>query len=175
MTETPPRVVYDCNIYVQALINVNGPAGRCVETARQGKVLLFVSAFVLAEIREIHQKLSAKYGVTAEQTEELACSVASFANIVSDVPELYQHPFDPDDSHYVNLAARTDSRLIVSRDRHLLNLMDNSRSESQEFQARFPSLRILDPVEFLRELDEHPTPDPTAAQEQPERITEQEP
>jgi putative PIN family toxin of toxin-antitoxin system len=154
MNGTTPRVVYDCNIYVQALINLDGPASRCVESARQGKALLFVSPFVLAGIREIHEKLPSKYGVTAEQTDALARYVASFATIISDVPELYRHPFDPDDSHYVNLAAKTQSRLIVSRDRHLLNLMDNSRSEAQAFQSQFPSLRIIDPVEFLRTLDQ---------------------
>jgi putative PIN family toxin of toxin-antitoxin system len=161
MNERPPRVVYDCNIYVQALINVNGPAGRCVEEARQGAVLLFVSPFVLAEVREIHEKLPAKYGVTAEQTEELARSVASFGTIVADVPDVYSHPFDPDDSYYVNLAAKTDSQLIVSRDRHLLNLMDSSRPEGRDFQLRFPALSIIDPVELLRELDQPIIPEST--------------
>lgn len=154
MNGTTPRVVYNCNIYVQALINLNGPASRCVETAREGNALLFVSPFVMAEIREIHEKLPAKYGVSAEQTDELARYVASFATIISDIPDTYLHPFDPDDSHYVNLAAKTESRLIVSRDRHLFNLMDNSRPEGLVFQSQFPSLRIIDPVEFLRALDE---------------------
>src|SRR5437868_5509941 len=162
MNGTIPRVVYNCNIYVQALINLNGPASRCVETARDGKALLFLSPFVLAEIREIHEKLPAKYGVTAEQSDELARYVASFATIISDVPELYSHPFDPDDSHYVNLAAQTGSSLIVSRDRHLLNLMDNSRPEGQAFQSQFPSLHIIDPVKFLRALDQQRSTGPSS-------------
>ena len=33
MTPAPPKVVYDCNIFVQALINLNGPAGRCLQKA----------------------------------------------------------------------------------------------------------------------------------------------
>jgi predicted nucleic acid-binding protein len=94
---TPPRVVYDCNVYVQALINLNGPASRCVESAREGKASLFVSPFVLAE---------------------------------------------------------TNSALIVSRDRHLLDLMDISRAEAHAFRRQFPTLQIIDPVEFLRALDQ---------------------
>ena len=154
MNETTPRVVYDCNIYVQALINLNCPASRCVEMAREGKALLFISPFVLAEIRELHEKLPAKYGITAETTDELARYVAAIATIILDIPEVYQHPFDPDDSHCVNLAAKTGSGAIVSRDRHLLNLVDNSRPEAQAFLSQFPSLRIVDPVEFLRALDQ---------------------
>jgi putative PIN family toxin of toxin-antitoxin system len=153
MTPSPPNVVYDCNIFVQALINLNGPAARCVQKAREGYVVLFASLYVLAEIREIHLKTPAKYRITAEQTDELARAIASFATIVADVPEVYRHPYDPDDSHYVDLALRADARLIVSRDRHLLMLADLAREEGREFHARFPSLRILDPVQLLRELE----------------------
>jgi putative PIN family toxin of toxin-antitoxin system len=156
MNPSPSRVVYDCNIYVQALINPHGPAARCVEKARERKVLLFVSPFVLGEIREIHDKLPAKYGVAADQTDELARSVASFATFVSDVPEVYDLVRDPDDAHYVNLAIRTDSGLIVSRDRHLLELMDPKGPTGRDFQSRFPLLRIIDPVELLRGLDQPP-------------------
>ena len=35
---------------------MKGPAGRCVQNARDGKVILFVSPYVLGEIREIHLK-----------------------------------------------------------------------------------------------------------------------
>lgn len=108
---------------------------------------------MLAEVREIHFKTPKKYGIIAEQTDELARAIASFADIVTDVPEVYQHPYDPDDSHYVDLALKADARLIVSRDRHLLMLADSARKEGQEFQARFPALRILDPVQLLQELE----------------------
>jgi predicted nucleic acid-binding protein len=66
MTAAPPKVVFDCNIFVQALINPNGPSGRCFEKAKDGQVLLIASPYVLAEVREIHLKTPAKYGITAE-------------------------------------------------------------------------------------------------------------
>lgn len=152
MTPAPPKVVYDCNIFVQALINLNGPAGRCFQKAVDRRVLLYASPYVLAEVREIHLKTPAKYGITPEQTDELARAIASFATIVSDIPEVYRHPHDPDDSHYVDLAVKADARLIVSRDRHLLGLADPARKEGQDFQAQFPALRILNPVQLLAEL-----------------------
>jgi putative PIN family toxin of toxin-antitoxin system len=153
MSRTAPKVVYDCNVFVQALINLAGPAARCVQKAKDGEVLLFVSPFVLAEVRAIHPKLPPKYGITPAQTDQLALAVALLATVVTDVPHVYTHPYDPDDSAYVNLALKADARLIVSRDHHLLMLSDPSRKEGQEFRARFPSLGILDPVAFLRELD----------------------
>ncbi len=154
MTLAAPKVVYDCNVFVQALINLNGPAARCVQHAKDGRVLLFVSPYVLSEVREIHLKTPAKYGITAEQTDELTRAVALMATIVTDIPEVYRHPYDPDDSHYVNLALKVQASLIVSRDRHLLMLADAGRKEGKDFQIRFPNLRIIDPVQLLHEL--HP-------------------
>jgi putative PIN family toxin of toxin-antitoxin system len=153
LTQVPPKAVFDCNIFVQAIINLHGPAGRCFQNAKDGNVLLVASPYVLAEVREIHFKTPAKYGITAEQSDELARAIASFATIVADVPEIYRHPNDPDDSHYINLALKADARLIVSRDRHLLMLADPARKEGQDFQIRFPTLRILDPVQLLHELE----------------------
>lgn len=43
--------------------------------------------------------------------------------------------------------------LVVSRDRDLLDLMDPTKPEAAAFQNLYRSLRILDPVAFLREVD----------------------
>ena len=51
MSPDPPRAVFDCNVYFQALLNPEGPAGRCVSAALNGELTLFVSRFVLDEIR----------------------------------------------------------------------------------------------------------------------------
>ncbi|MEA2734710.1 MAG: uncharacterized protein QOE14_1161 [Humisphaera sp.] len=153
MSDAAPRVVYDCNIYVQALINSAGPAGRCVDEAIDGAVALFVSPFVLAEIRESHVKIPSKYGVTAGQTAALADGIAKIATLVAVVPAEFVYTRDPDDAHYVNVALAANARLVISRDRDLLDLMDPARQEGRDFQTRFPQLRILEPVQFLRELD----------------------
>jgi predicted nucleic acid-binding protein len=58
------------------------------------------------------------------------------------IPEIYRNPFDPDDSHYVNLAVASNARLITSHDGDLLNLMDESRPEGRDFRRRFPDLQI---------------------------------
>jgi putative PIN family toxin of toxin-antitoxin system len=161
MSEAARKAVYDCNIYVQALINMTGPAGGCVEAALAGRVSLFVSSFVLDEIRESYLKLPQKYGVTQEQTERLADGVASVATLVEQVPELFVYPRDPDDAHYVNLALVCAAKLVVSRDRDLLDLMDQTRPEGVDFSRRFPDLRVVDPLTFLRGIADDQTTDAT--------------
>lgn len=53
MTGEPARVVFDCVIFTQALINPHGPAGECVKAAESGDYLLHLSPFVLQEVREL--------------------------------------------------------------------------------------------------------------------------
>ena len=152
MTRRPRHVVYDCVVFAQALISPGGPAGECVNLAREGKVRLFVSEYLVTEIRELDGKIPAKYGVTHQQVNELADQVILFGTFFSEVPSVYRHPHDPDDSHYVDLAVATNSALIVSRDRHLLNLMDDLRPEARDFKSRFPSLSVLAPEVFVQQL-----------------------
>jgi predicted nucleic acid-binding protein len=42
--------------------------------------------------------------------------------------------------------------LVVSRDKDLRDLMDQNRPEGRDFHRRFPSLEIIEPQQFLREL-----------------------
>jgi putative PIN family toxin of toxin-antitoxin system len=103
--------------------------------AQRGRLLLFVSSYVLEEIRELPQKIKPKLGVTAERVDDFIRDLAKHAQATIDVPPLYNHPIDPDDSHYVNLALATRAQLIVSRDRHLLNLMERGKKRGQRFHC----------------------------------------
>jgi len=48
----------------------------------------------------------------------------------------------------------TPTRVVFDKD--LLDLMDSTKPQAADFQDRFPLLRILDPVSFLREIgDSH--------------------
>jgi putative PIN family toxin of toxin-antitoxin system len=124
-----------------------------VGKAQSGDVALFVTEFILNEIRESHRKIPGKYGVTGEQTEALAAGIVTIATVVDQVPVVFTYKRDPDDAHYVNLAVAARANLIVSRDKDLLDLADATRLEAIEFHRQFPTLRILEPVQFLRELD----------------------
>jgi putative PIN family toxin of toxin-antitoxin system len=116
----PPRVVFDCVIFTQALINPKGPAGACVKAAESGDCVLHVSPFVFQEIRELPDKLPIRHQITPERVESLIQQISEYAIVITQVPDRYTHPIDPKDSAYVNLALATNAQLIVSRDHHLL-------------------------------------------------------
>ncbi len=151
MSETL-KVVFDCNVYLQALANPAGPAGRCVELALRGVVALYVSPFVLDEIRRVtsYPQLIARFKLRPSRVAVLLDNLLKVAVVVPVVAELWRYDRDPDDAHYVNLAVIAGASIVVSRDNDLLDLMDLGRPEAVEFTSKFPSLRILDPVAFLQ-------------------------
>jgi predicted nucleic acid-binding protein len=68
---TPIPVVFDCTVFAQALINPKGPAGACLSAAQQNRLRLFISNYVIQEIRELPTKLPPRLGVTDERIEAL--------------------------------------------------------------------------------------------------------
>jgi putative PIN family toxin of toxin-antitoxin system len=147
------KAVFDCNIFAQALMNPIGPAGACVQAIFDGQVTLFIADFVISEIRDIPNKPTpAKAGVTPKKAEDLVQLLLVKAEYISDVPVVFTHPIDEDDSGYVNLAVTADAKLIVSRDRHLLNLNNPAKPWSADFRARFRDLQIITAEQFLAEI-----------------------
>jgi putative PIN family toxin of toxin-antitoxin system len=47
------RAVFDCNIFIQALLNPKGIAGQCLDAVRNKKVELYLSKATLDEIRDV--------------------------------------------------------------------------------------------------------------------------
>src|SRR6266478_1620645 len=132
---TGTRVVFDCNTYVQALRSPAGPAGRCVQLAFEGKLHLFVSPTVLEELRDVtsRQKVIAQLQLVRGRVEEFIEAIEIAATLLEGFAETFRYDRDPDDAHYVNLALAAEARLIVSRDRDLLDLMDLKTPQGAEF------------------------------------------
>jgi uncharacterized protein len=145
------RAVYDCMIFLQSASNPHRVHStfRLVES---GAVTIYVSADVLAEVRDVltrprhREKFPA---LTAEHVSEFLETIARQSSLIDDVPHVYTVSSDPKDSKYVNLALAAGVEYLVSWDQHLLGLMDEQTAQGAEFRRRFPSLHILDPVGFI--------------------------
>lgn len=151
----PERVVFDCNIFFQALISPSGPAGQALDAVVDGSCLLFVSEFIFDELKDITSRphLVARFSLTAERVALFLESIAEIATALVDVPAVFELPRDPKDARYVDLALAAQAKLIVSRDLDLLSLTDPSTPEGRDFRARFPDIEILTPTELLRLLN----------------------
>jgi putative PIN family toxin of toxin-antitoxin system len=148
------KVVFDCNVFLQALSSPRGPAGRCLQLVIEGKLSLFISPLVSEELREVTSRPSVirKMRLTAESVEALFAALELVAILISGFPETFVYDRDPDDAHYVNLALAAGAQLVVSRDRDLLDLMDPAKPGAVQFQRDYPAIRILDPTALLDEI-----------------------
>lgn len=155
MPEQTPRVVFDCNVFVQAIANRNSPARRALRLFFDDAITLFVSRAILQEIRdvlnrpEIRRKLT---GINDRIVNALFTKLEAKAILITNVPEEYHYERDPDDEMYINLAIVTDATYLVSKDNDLLDLMTRSTDVARQFRTRFPFLRILKAEDFVREV-----------------------
>jgi len=116
------RLVLDTNIVVSAAIGSSAPA-RLIELAADGEIELATSAALLAELagvlarQHIAKRLSRRHrsgGEVVSLYSEIADHTAP-ASITPTAP-------DPDDDEVLACAVAAGADLIVSGDRHLLNL-----------------------------------------------------
>jgi len=154
MTPDTPRAVFDCNIFLQALIAEEGPAAACIELVDAGRVTLILSPETLAEAVDVLNRphLRRKFHTLTEQrVREFLDRAQAVAVMVADVPRLVNLERDPKDEPYINLALKAGAQYLVTWDKDLLCLMED-QPDTIDFKSRFPHFRILTPVAFLREF-----------------------
>jgi putative PIN family toxin of toxin-antitoxin system len=156
MIQNPPVVVYDCVIFIQALISGRGPAAACIERVKRGAVSLCISPYVMSEIRDVAARpaLVGKYRhLTPEFVDAFAQDVARYGVSVQSTPSVFTLQRDPKDEPYINLAvAAGASYLVTWNAKHLTYLMKQDTPEGRDFCQRFPGLEILAPPPFLDKI-----------------------
>ncbi len=143
--------------FAQAIISQKGPASACFDFVRSGDIRLYWSDYVLQEIRELPGKLPPRLLVTAERVDAFLFSLAPFIEHIAAVPHVYQNPFDPDDSHHIDLAIAAGATLIVSRDTDLLRLMDETLPHGRAFRQLYRQLEIFAPESLITHLRNRPS------------------
>ncbi|MDQ3322337.1 MAG: putative toxin-antitoxin system toxin component, PIN family [Acidobacteriota bacterium] len=142
--------VFDCNIFLQTLLNPNGVAAmRRSSPKRNAK--LFVSKATLEEIRDVILRLNILArlpDVDEFQIELFIEHITRISTFVDSVPHEFDFERDPKDEIIIDLAVEVEADYIVSRDKDLLDLMTGYTDECKDFRRRFRGLKIVNPVEF---------------------------
>lgn len=156
MPELTPRVVFDCNLFVQGIANRNSPARQALRLFFNGDISLFVSEPIIREVRnvlsrpEIRRKLP---GINDRIVNALLTKLEAKAILLANVPEEFHYERDPDDEMYINLAIVTNAAYLVSRDNDLLDLMTAPTDIARQFRSRYPFLRIMTAASFITALE----------------------
>ena len=152
MSEDRPQVVFDCMIYLQALISATGPAAALLRLVDDQELALFLSYEILEEIHDVLSRPKIRQinvHITDDRVIAFVTRLAENAILVKDVPQHFNYTRDPKDEKYINLAVEVAANYIISRDRDLLDLMTGYTAECEEFRRRFRPLKIVEPVSFL--------------------------
>jgi putative PIN family toxin of toxin-antitoxin system len=139
--------VFDCMVFLQAATSERSPAFACLELVEANRVRLYVSPAILDEIRDVfaQPEIQAKFPhLTQERAEVFQQKIVLLARIIGEVPDAGHKLRDEDDLPYLNLAIAAGVGWLVTRDKDLLDLMNNAR-----FSKEHPALAITDPVVFL--------------------------
>ena len=156
MLEDNPRVVFDCNVFVQSLANEESDAARAFELVEEGAITLFVSDEVLAEIWDVLNRSYIRQlmpRINDQRVTALFQRLEQKAIHIKNVPEEFQYERDPKDERYINLALVASARYLVSKDKDLLDLMHPSVDGSPSFFNRYPMLKILKVSASLSEIE----------------------
>jgi len=151
----PTKVVFDCMVYLQAAAREGSPAAACLHLAENHLVQLFVSSDILDEIKDVlsRQKTRAQFSELNDETVTAFVErLRKAAELVESVPRRFMFTRDVDDEPYLNLAIEVQADYLVSRDNDLLDLVKSNPASGLEFQRRFPYVKIVDPVAFLKEV-----------------------
>ncbi len=139
--------VFDTNILLQAALSDSGPACACWDFVEAGSVRLWATQSTLAELEDVLTRPKVNRRFTSAQRDRVESLLIAFRKhiLVVAPPEVHFHlERDADDEIFVNLAIVLKAEYLVSRDRDLLNLREDSA-----FSFQFPNLQIVTPVGFL--------------------------
>ena len=149
-------VIFDCNIYLQALLNPNSPASACLALVHTGRVAACLSAQILDEISEVLSRpfvFNLLPHATPEMIQAFLSDIIAASSLIRHIPAKFAFARDPKDEPYINLAVAAGADYIVTRDKDLLDLMTSHTDEAKEFRQRFRPLKVVDPVAFLQEIE----------------------
>jgi putative PIN family toxin of toxin-antitoxin system len=147
-----PKVVFDCNVFVQALTSERGPAAECLRLFEAGRFTLCVSPATLRELRAVLRYPGVRdrsLELTDERIDAFVDRIAYRANVLRRVRHVFDYPRAHQDEPYIDLVVAVNADYLVSRDKDLLSLQTGHSQVCKRFRQLTRPLRVLTPVEFL--------------------------
>lgn len=137
------RVVADTNTVVSGLLWQGSPR-KVLDAARSGRIRLFTSSILLAELEDVlrRDKLSKRLNIAQVTPSELVRGYAALGRLVTPAIITPMILDDPDDDHVLACAIAAAADVITSGDRHLLSLKN------------YEGIEILKPTELVARISE---------------------
>ena len=128
------RIVLDTNVFISGIF-FSGPPSQILKAWKDTKIQIVLSKEILIEYQRIGDALSSKY------SEIDILPIIDLLTIYGEVVETkdisVSISVDPDDNKFIECAIASNCKLIVSGDKHLLNV------------SGFQGIEVLKPREFI--------------------------
>ncbi len=128
------KVVLDTNVVISGIF-FSGPPAQILDAWRNGDLQIALSAEILSEYQRVARILSKKYKVV--NVQEILNLLALNAEITDTANFQVRISADPDDDKFIACALASGSGVVVSGDKHLLEITD------------LQEIKILSPRDFL--------------------------
>ena len=139
------RVVIDTNVLVSNVLSKTGAPAKVVDAWRAQKFMIATSETAIQELQATLKKLhgTGKYFFPSEDINGLADLLRTNGQIVPALADVKGSILaDPDDEKILAIAVGGEASIIISGDKHLLNL--------KEYQG----ITIFTPRQFLDQLEQ---------------------
>ncbi|MDI6770166.1 MAG: putative toxin-antitoxin system toxin component, PIN family [Anaerolineales bacterium] len=139
------RAVLDANVIVSSVISKKGAPFQLIQAWTDFRFTLITSKSIIEEVQRVisEPRLKDKYRIANERIFRLVKTLRQNAVLVPGSADLRGAiPDDPSDEMFLTTAINAKAKIIVSGDKHLLNL------------KTFQGIAIMTPRQFLDQLEQ---------------------
>jgi uncharacterized protein len=128
------KIVLDTNVFISGIF-FRGPPSQILKFWRESKLVIVLTQQILEEYQRVGQGISIKYpSINIEAIIELFTIFGEFVQTKGITETICE---DPDDNKFIECAIASQSKLIVSGDKHLLTI------------SGYKDIEVLKPRQFI--------------------------
>ena len=120
------RAVVDVNVLISAHLELRGPSAQIYRAWLGGAFELVASGHLLDELQRVASRPHLARRLDPQAIPVVVARIRADAIVIDDPPPEPAIPADPKDDYLVGLARAADAMVIVTGDRHLLDVSVSS-------------------------------------------------
>lgn len=128
------KIVLDTNVFISGIF-FSGPPSIILQAWRDSKIQIILSEEILEEYQRVAEELSSKF--PAVDIDRIIKLLTIYGEVFETKGISVSVCEDPNDNKFIECAIASNSKLIVSGDRHLLNIIG------------YQDISVLKPKDFI--------------------------
>jgi len=125
------RIVLDTNVFISGIF-FSGPHSKILQAWRTAKIQIALSKEIIEEYQRVGEELSSKF--PSVDVDPIIEMLTIYGDLFETSEISVSICEDPDDNKFIECAIASNSKIIVSGDKHLLNI--SGHQEITELKPR---------------------------------------